>query len=175
MEAKRFQLSKFPEHVKKVSTSKIGKRERSFYSEKENSLSAENVATAMGRNYTDSKYQGADEVETANALALYNLTYRATNMKLSWSNLKNNVVSDCPFIIGITAPQYNAQTGNTDIVGHMLVGYGYSCDYGDEAIDSDSRYVYTWDPNGVQRYLQYHASGYSIYGYTWTWVETLVD
>lgn len=52
---------------------------------------------------------------------------------------------------------------------------GSSCQYGDDEADAAMRYVQVWDPNGYKRTLQYYASSYSLYGYSWRWTETLVD
>ena len=56
-----------------------------------------------------------------------------------------------------------------------MTGYGYDCAYGDSTDDANSRYVHAWDPNNCKRTLQYHASTYSIYGYSWQWVTTVTD
>lgn len=128
-------------------------------------LTAEQVATAMGHKYTSPNYNGASTSDTVSALSLYGLSYSSIGDKLSWARVKSNINSDCPFIIGITS--ING--------GHMLAGYGYECKYGDAEADGNLRYVHVWDPNGAKRTLQYYASSYSIYGYAWRWTETLVD
>lgn len=129
------------------------------------SLTAENVATAMGHNYTPSTYTGASGEVTIAALSLYSLTYDIIDSKLSWISVKSNVKNDCPFIIGI----------RSSIGGHMLTGYGYSCHTGDDDVYANSRYVQVWDPNGAKRTLQYNATSYPIGTYSWSWVITLVD
>lgn len=139
------------------------------------SLTAETVALSMGHNYTAEHYSGASATETARALAPYNLSYNTTSAKLSWGNVKNNIINDCPFIVGLTTQYYDSDLGRTVTRGHMLTGYGYDCKYGDAEANANMRYVHVWDPNGTQRYLQYHASSYSINGYAWTWAETIVD
>lgn len=127
-------------------------------------LSAENVASALGHNYTSSSYTGASVSQTVSALSYYGLSYSNTNAKLSWTRVKSNINANSPFIMGITS----------SAGGHMLTGYGYGCQYGDDDADASMRYVQVWDPNGYKRTLQYYASSYSLYGYSWRWTETLV-
>ena len=130
------------------------------------SLTAGNVATKMGHNYTADDYAGASLSETVSALSRYGLTYGSSG-KLSWSNVKSRINADQPFIVCIEEGSINA--------GHMLTGYGYSCQYGDSEVDADSRYLQVWDPNGAKRSFSYYASSYSLYGYSWTWTYTIVD
>ncbi len=132
---------------------------------KSRSLSATTVASAMNHNYTSSSYSGATATETVSALSYYGLTYSKTNSKISWTSVKSNISSNAPFIVCIS----------NSSGGHMLVGYGYSCKSGDAEAYSSSRYVNVWDPNGYKRSFQYNASTYSLYGYSWTWNNTIVD
>lgn len=128
-------------------------------------LTAADVAAEMGHNYTLPGYTGASLEDTISALSFYSLTYNATSAKLSWTGVKDNIKNNRPFIVGIES------SGGR----HMLTGYGYSCHIGDDDTYSNSRYVYVWDPNGAKRTFQYNASSYSLYGYSWSWIETLID
>ena len=113
---------------------------------------------------TASDYAGASTSQTISAFSHYGLSYSSMTSKLSWTRVKNNINNNNPFVICITS------SGG----GHMLTGYGFSCQYGDDESYADARYVQVWDPNGTKRTLKYSASRYSIYGYSWRWVETLV-
>ena len=131
------------------------------------SLTAEGVATAMGQNYTSSTYLGANTETTIAALSLYGLTDNNISGKTVWTNLKNNIKNDRPFIIFI----FSANKAN----GHALTGYGYSCHTGDDDLYANSRYVYVWDPNGYKLTFQYNATSYSLNGYSWKWTNTIMD
>lgn len=141
----------------------------------ETSLTAEAVATKMKHNYTDDKYDGATFEQTISALSEYGLTYSFESGKLGWSDVKRNVIDDCPFIVGLSSTNYNPTTGQMETWGHMLTGYGYNCRPGDGVADENLRNVQVWDPNGAHYTFAYYASSYSMYGYSWTWVITLVD
>lgn len=129
------------------------------------SLTAADVATAMNHDYASMAYIGATPAETISALSLYGLSYSITSAKISWANVKSNIINDKPFIISV----YSSSTDE----GHALTGYGYATSYGDT--DASSRYVEIWDPNGSKLSWQYNASSYSLYGYSWTWMRTYVD
>ena len=123
------------------------------------------VILNLAMSYTEFGYAGASTSETVSALSYYGLSYSSTATKLSWTRVKKNIANDSPFIVGITS----------SAGGHMMTGYGYSCQYGDAEADAALRYVQAWDPNGYKRTLEYYATGYSLYGYSWTWAVTLVD
>ena len=64
---------------------------------------------------------------------------------------------------------------HNNINENMLTGYGYECSVGDPNTAVDQRYVYVWDPNGSHRSFRYNASAYSINGYQWWWMVSVVD
>ena len=139
------------------------------------SLTARNVADAMGHDYLDRiGYPGADVYETKDAVNMYGLSYRAFAGKLTWSNVKTYIQNDYPFIIGLMTT-YQDSFGETIVNKHMVTGYEYECSYGDAYTDADQRYVNIWDPNGRHRALRYNATTYSIDGYQWIWHETVAD
>lgn len=129
------------------------------------SYTAEAIATAMGHNYIPDSYPGASLDETVAALSKYNLTYSYITTKLSWVKVKSNIVNNTPFIMGMSSVKG----------GHMLTGYGYQCQSGDAEASSGTRYVRVWEPNGSKLMLQYNASTYSIIGYSWRWISTVID
>lgn len=142
------------------------------------SLTAEAVAIAEGHtNYTDVEHYNGGTAETVvNALGDYALTYNISSGKLGWTDIKADIASRYPFVVGLTKRRFDVSLGKWVTDGHMLVGYGYSCSYGDAEADSDSRRIRVWDPNGNSLYFSYYGNEngkYALYGYEWNWAETV--
>ena len=139
-------------------------------------LTAEEISEAMGHDNTNifgNLGEYADGI--IEALAMYNVSYRTTNGKLSWANVKSNINNDDPFIIGMTGYYVNNSTLADGYSSHVYVGYGYQHKNGDSAVDADLRYVQAWDPGGHHVAFQHNASSYSRNGYPWTWEKTIID
>ena len=129
-------------------------------------ISDADVAASIGLDCNS----GGSTADTLSALSAYGLSYRATGSYISWTSVKNNILNDRPFIIGLVTTYAN---GNKK--GHMITGYGYSCQRGDAEEYASSRYIYAWDPQGAKISFQYDAPSFSMNGYPHDWKETLVD
>ena len=139
-------------------------------------LTAEEVSEAMGHDNTDifgNLGEYADGI--IEALAMYNVSYRTINGKLSWANVKSNINNDDPFIIGMTGYYVNNSTLASGYTSHVYVGYGYQHKNGDSSADANHRYVQAWNPEGHRITFQHNASSYPRNGYPWTWEQTIID
>ncbi len=147
------------------------------------SLTAAAVATARGHNYTSSSYTGGSATDVTEALAAYGLSYSFTLTRIAWTQIKQNIQNRTPFVMYLYAPNPKYEYNNPDseepeFVAHEVVGYGYSCSYGDSEANETSRYVRVWEPHGGHYYLQDIASSYTfsfLSGTRWTWIGTIID
>lgn len=147
------------------------------------SLTAAAVATARGHNYASSSYTGGSATDVTEALATYGLSYSFTLTRIAWPQIKQNIQNRTPFIMYLYAPnpkyEYNdPDSEEPEFVAHEVVGYGYSCSYGDSEANETSRYIRVWEPHGGHYYLQDIASSYTfsfLSGTRWTWIGTIID
>jgi len=121
------------------------------------SLTAINIADMMGIDYN----AGATVSQVSSALQRVGLSYKISNSKLAWSQAKTNITLDKPFALCLY----------TSGAGHMLTGFGYGCELSD--LNSASRVVYAWDPNGYKIMFGYNASTITTSGYSFNWSNTL--
>ena len=115
--------------------------------------------------------------DVVNSLAYYGLNYNVSYSRLGWQNVKAEIHSRYPFIIGLWKYRYDTASGLWIEDGHTIVGYGYSCNYGDAEADSDSRYIRAWGTLNDNLYIPYYGNEdgkYTMYGYEWNWTETIV-
>lgn len=90
------------------------------------------------------------------------LSYDINSNKISWSQIKNNINADKPFIVILR----NSQSA------HAITGYGYGCLARDTA--SGVRTIYAWDSNGYKiSFLDNASTAITTSGKIWQWSETV--
>lgn len=105
--------------------------------------------------------KGGSIYEIHASLIGFGLPYTIQYSKISWSQIKSNINSDKPFVIGLV---------NT-FSGHAITGYGYGCLARDTS--SSARVIYAWDPNGSQiSFLDTASNRITTSGQLFNWVET---
>gem|GEM_PF-1304943 len=120
-------------------------------------LTAKSVADKMGIAYS----AGGTLAQIKSAFSIYGLSYSTTTSKLSWAQVKTNIVTDKPFCIWLN------RTGGA----HLITGYGYGCDSAD--IDSALRVIYAWDSNNYKLFFGYNATTITTSGNTYTWTKSI--
>lgn len=120
-------------------------------------INATRVADRMGIGYNT----GATLAQTRSALALYGLSYTTSNSKMPWWRVKSNIMSDKPFIIGLTSSYGN----------HIITGYGYSCDLADSK--AYTRAICAWDSNGFKITFLYNANKVVTSGISFNWSTSI--
>lgn len=124
---------------------------------KKKSLTAKNVADAMGVGYD----YGANANTVKSALNHYGLSYDVKDSKISWYTVKNKIeIKKRPFCIGLLPK-------SSFLKPHMVTGYGY-------AYDPMGSYkaIKVWDSNGKKIGIKYSTKVY-LNGSEYIWIKTV--
>ncbi|MDE7425042.1 MAG: hypothetical protein K2N51_15380 [Lachnospiraceae bacterium] len=123
---------------------------------KNKNLTVYDICNKMGI----SVYEGANLIETRDALNSYGLLYHIKEAYLVWGYICKNIDKDKPFCMAL-------QTAKKE--GHIVTGYGYI------SSSNGTKKIVVWDPNGSIRIVEYKSdkTAMTIDGKSFVWVATL--
>ncbi len=123
-------------------------------------------ATSLADKYNMSYTIGASIAQVKRILADFGLSYTSLLSRMQWSQIKENINADKPFIIFLKGGD------EEETIKHTLTGYGYGCIIRDTT--ANVRAVYAWDPNGEKISFLYNtASTIITSGFLCSWESTL--
>lgn len=123
-------------------------------------------ATSLADKYNMSYTIGASIAQVKRILADFGLSYSSLLSRMQWTQIKENINADKPFIIFLKGGD------GEENIKHTLTGYGYGCIIRDTA--ANVRAVYAWDPNGEKISFLYNtASTIITSGFLCSWESTL--
>ncbi|MEY8329902.1 hypothetical protein AALB81_11330 [Lachnospiraceae bacterium 48-33] len=123
-------------------------------------------ATSLADKYNMSYTIGASIAQVKRILADFGLSYTSLLSRMQWTQIKENINADKPFIIFLKGGD------GEETIKHTLTGYGYGCIIRDTT--ANVRAVYAWDPNGEKISFLYNtASTIITSGFLCSWESTL--